>query len=596
MGNVAYAADAQGAGGPAAAAPAVVQQGEGAGPIRESAPSSPLVTPQVGGETTNALAPLSVNALAAVSPADKFKDRIKAIDAEVAQGNSNPAFNKSTAWADAKKRLEEERKSLMLSADQQIRMVTPNPVQTRLGDKVITRDMNPNSPTYLKEIQPAETIGLTADQELKKTTPNPVQTRLGNVVITRDMNPNSPTYGKEIQPREEIGLTAQQELAKTTPNPVDTRLGDRVVTKDMNPNSPTYGQVISQQTINQTLNEQYNQTAPKPVDTRLGNEVVTRDMNPGSPTYGEVISRQTIGLTAEQDLNKTSPKPVQVNDGKRIYFIDNNANSPTYGKETGAPAVSVKMTPGQEANLKVSQARLNISQENLNLAKKRFSEEMAGPAFKPETIDMMAQMYLQTGVLPPIGQGKKGAEAKALILNRANEISMGTPGATAESAAANIVGNKAELAGATAGQRTLGTQIANIQIAANETTKMISVAKPYVTKVNPTDYPAINAAGNFVARNTGDPNIVGLATSLNAIVNTYARAINPRGVATVSDKNHAREILNAAMSKGQLNEAFSVMEQEMAAALASGPEVRAAMRPGAAAAPAAGGFKYLGKE
>jgi hypothetical protein len=356
----------------------------------------------------------------------------------------------------------------------------------------------------------------------------------------------------------------------------------------MNPNSPTYNKVISRRTINMTLNEQYNQTAPKPVDTRLGNEVVTRDMNPGSPTYGDVISRQTIGFTAEQALNNTSPKPVQVNDGKRIYFIDNNANSPTYGKETGAPAVSVKMTPGQEANLKVSQARINISQENLNLAKKRFSEEMAGPAFKPETIDMMAQMYLQTGVLPPIGQGKKGAEAKALILNRANEISMGTPGATAESAAANIVGNKAELAGATAGQRTLGTQIANIQIAANETTKMINVAKPYVTKVNPTDYPAINAAGNFVARNTGDPNIVGLATSLNAIVNTYARAINPKGVATVSDKNHAREILNAAMSKGQLNEAFSVMEQEMAAALASGPEVRAAMRPGAAAAPAAG--------
>lgn len=594
MGNAAYA-KAQGAPALVGAAPAVVQQGESVGPIRESAPSSPLVTPQVSGEATNALAPPSVNAFAA-SPVDKFKDRIKAIDAEIAQGNSNPAFNKSTAWADAKKRLEEERKSLMLSADQQIRLTTPNPVQINVGDEILTIDQNPNSLTYNKETAPRRKMNLTAKQQLDKVTPNPQETRLGNQILTIDKNPNSPTYNQETAPRREIGLTAQQELAKTTPNPVDTRLGDRVVTKDMNPNSPTYGQVISQQTINQTLNEQYNQTAPKPVDTRLGDKVVTRDMNPGSPTYGQVISQQTIGFTAEQALNNTSPKPVQVNDGKRIYFIDNNANSPTYGKETGAPAVSVKMTPGQEANLKVSQARLNISQENLNLAKKRFSEEMAGPAFKPETIDMMAQMYLQTGVLPPIGQGKKGAEAKALILNRANEISMGTPGATAESAAANIVGNKSELAGTTAGQRTLGTQIANIQIAANETTKMISVAKPYVTKVNPTDYPAINAAGNFVARNTGDPNIVGLATSLNAIVNTYARAINPRGVATVSDKNHAREILNAAMSKGQLNEAFSVMEQEMAAALASGPEVRAAMRPGAAAAPAAGGFKYLGKE
>ena len=372
MGNVAYAADAQGAGGPAAAAPAVVQQSEGVGPIRESAPSSALVTPSA----TNALAPPApaINALAAVSPADKFKDRIKAIDAEVARGNSNPAFNKSTAWADAKKRLEEERKSLMLSADQQIRMTTPNPVQINVGDEILTIDQNPNSLTYNKETAPRRKMNLTAKQQLDKVTPNPVQTRLGNVVITRDMNPNSPTYGKEIQPREEIGLTAQQELAKTTPNPVDTRLGDRVVTKDMNPNSPTYGQVISQQTINQTLNEQYNQTAPKPVDTRLGNEVVTRDMNPGSPTYGQVISKQTIGFTAEQALNNTSPKPEQINDGKQIYFIDKNPNSPTYGQRTGAPAVSVKMTPGQEASNKISNAQFLLSQA-------KFDWEKANPSY-----------------------------------------------------------------------------------------------------------------------------------------------------------------------------------------------------------------------
>jgi hypothetical protein len=181
MGNVAYG---QSKGAPA---PAVVQQGEGAGPIRESAPSSPLVTPQVVGEATNALAPPSINAFAA-SPVDKFKDRIKAIDTEISQGNSNPAFNKSTAWADAKKRLEKERESLMLTAEQQLRMVTPNPVQTRLGDKVITRDMNPNSPTYGKEIQPAETIGLTAEQALKKTTPNPIQYHVGDEIITKDMN------------------------------------------------------------------------------------------------------------------------------------------------------------------------------------------------------------------------------------------------------------------------------------------------------------------------------------------------------------------------------------------------------------------------
>jgi hypothetical protein len=149
---------------------------------------------------------------------------------------------------------------------------------------------------------------------------------------------------------------------------------------------------------------------------------------------------------------------------------------------------------------------------------------------------------------------------------------------TAEQAASDVKLNKAELAGTTSGQRAVGTQIANVQVAANETNKMINVAQPYVEKVNPTNYPVLNTAGNFIAKNTGDPAIVGLATSLNAIVNTYARAINPKGVATVSDKNHARDILNTAMSKGQLNEAFKVMQQEMGASLASGPETKASMR------------------
>jgi len=599
MGNVAYARE-QGAGGPVAAAPAVVQQGEGAGPIRESAPSSALVTPQA----TNAMAPPAINALAAVSPADKFKDRIKAIDAEVARGNSNPAFNKSTAWADTKKRLEEERKSLMLSADQQIRMTTPNPQETRLGNVVITRDMNPNSPTYGKEIQPRQEIGLTADQELKKTTPNPVQTRLGNVVITRDMNPNSPTYLKEIQPREEIGLTAQQELAKTTPNPVDTRLGDvvetrdmnpnsptynqvisrrtinmtlneqynqtapkpvdtrlgdQVVTRDMNPGSPTYGQVISKQTINQTLNEQYTQTAPKPVDTRLGDVVVTRDMNPGSPTYGQVISKQTIGFSAEQALNNTLPKPEQINDGKQIYFIDKNPNSPTYGQRTGAPAVSVQMTPGQEAsnrvalsNLGLSRERLTLSKAQLDLAQKRFAEEFAGTKFNPETIDMMAQMYLQTGNLPAVGQGRKGAEAKALILNKANEIQMAVPGATAASAASEVIGAKQDVAAQTATLKDFSSgpsarRTTSISTALNHLETMDKLANA----LNNSDVKAFNYVANQLAEQTGSPAPTNIDAAAQIVGAEVIKAIVANG-GSAKEREEAKATFSKIKSPAQL--------------------------------------------
>jgi hypothetical protein len=220
-------------------------------------------------------------------------------------------------------------------------------------------------------------------------------------------------------------------------------------------------------------------------------------------------------------------------------------------------------------------------------AQDRFNAEMATGNLTPATVDFIAETYRQTGTLPPLGMGPKAAALRAKVLERAAELSMAN-NVSAADAAANVKGNKAELAGLTAGQRTAGTQIANVQIAANEANKMIEVAKPYVAAVNPTDYPMLNAAGNYVARNTGDTNVVGLATSLNSLVNVYARAINPKGVATVSDKNHAREIINTAMSSGQLNEAFKVMGLEMNAALASGPETRAAMRPGATATPASG--------
>jgi hypothetical protein len=145
--------------------------------------------------------------------------------------------------------------------------------------------------------------------------------------------------------------------------------------------------------------------------------------------------------------------------------------------------------------------------------------------------------------------------------------------------------NRVALAGDLAGSRTLGTTLANVSAAASEAEKMIAIAEAYVPRLNPTDTPIINRAGNFIAKNTGDPVQAGLATSLNSLVNAYARAINPRGVATVSDKMHARDIVNAAMSSGQFAETFNVMRQEMAAAQAAPKDVREKMRSSGKPAP-----------
>jgi len=316
----------------------------------------------------------------------------------------------------------------------------------------------------------------------------------------------------------------------------------------------------------------------------------------GPAGIADFIQKSTLGQT--EFAKSIAPIPEAITDGKTKFFIDKNPRSPTFGQKVGGAGFEMGMTPYESARIPIEQGQLAVSQGNLANAQQRLKAEMATGNLTPETIDFIAETYRQTGTLPPLGMGPMAAAARSKILTRAGELAM-SGGQTAAQAATDVRTNKAENAGMTAGQRAIGTQIANVQVAANEANKMIEVAKPYVTKVNPTDYPVLNAAGNYVAKNTGDPNIVGLATSLNAIVNTYARAINPKGTATVSDKNHAREILNAAMSKGQLNEAFNVMNQEMGAALASGPETKAGMRTAnapAAATQGTGGFKYLGTE
>lgn len=121
--------------------------------------------------------------------------------------------------------------------------------------------------------------------------------------------------------------------------------------------------------------------------------------------------------------------------------------------------------------------------------------------------------------------------------------------------------------GAAAGARTAGTTTANIEIASDEANRMIGVLRDIIPTVNLTNYPSINAVQNAVSRGTGGIEVVKLNTAINSLINAYARAINPRGQPTVSDKNHAREVINAAMSKGQLAGALEVMEAEMRAAL-----------------------------
>lgn len=210
----------------------------------------------------------------------------------------------------------------------------------------------------------------------------------------------------------------------------------------------------------------------------------------------------------------------------------------------------VTMTPAEKANVGLRQQELNLKRET---EKRLASAGVAGT-------DALVAQAIRDGRLDLSQVTSKNRSIIASTLAENPEHDFKVSGI--------------EFAGAKAGARTLGTSEANIVQAANEAQSMIGIVRDYAPKINPSNYPALNAAGNYVAKNTGDPAQVGMATALNSLVNTYARAINPRGTPTKSDKDHAREILNMNMSSGQINEALRVMQLEMDASLASPVKAR----------------------
>lgn len=117
-----------------------------------------------------------------------------------------------------------------------------------------------------------------------------------------------------------------------------------------------------------------------------------------------------------------------------------------------------------------------------------------------------------------------------------------------------------------AASKALATQSAKILTAVNEAKSMMKIVKTVSDKIDRTKYPTINAIQNAVDKGTGGKEIVQLNAAINALVNAYARAVNPTGVSTVRDKEHAREVINSNYSTGQIDAILDIMNQEMALA------------------------------
>jgi hypothetical protein len=198
-----------------------------------------------------------------------------------------------------------------------------------------------------------------------------------------------------------------------------------------------------------------------------------------------------------------------------------------------------------------------------------------GGLLDPDTIKFMAQQYRagDTSTLTNLGRGAQGAQNIVLLRKEIQKQNAGEGLGGADQAVRN-----AEFMGTKAGQRTLGTKQANIELAATEFKNVLPVVQQASKAVDRTNYPDLNKVIQSWQEKTGDPKIVAFGGGVNTLINLYARAISPSGVATVSDKDHAREILTKSWSQGQFDAAVGMMQKEIDAALQSPEKVRDEMR------------------
>jgi hypothetical protein len=188
-------------------------------------------------------------------------------------------------------------------------------------------------------------------------------------------------------------------------------------------------------------------------------------------------------------------------------------------------------------------------------------------------VDYWAQLIANGGTLPPrFAQSGAGKKMMPDILNVVPTIGKGD--------SKEMLANQVDLTGQKSEARAVGTRAAAVEMAAGEAREMMPILQRTSENFQRTGYQPINKVFKAYQDNTGSVESRQFGAALNSFVNVYARAVSPSGVPTVSDKDHAREILSTADSHEQLMGLLKVLDQEMVAAQNAPKRVREAQRAG----------------
>jgi hypothetical protein len=184
--------------------------------------------------------------------------------------------------------------------------------------------------------------------------------------------------------------------------------------------------------------------------------------------------------------------------------------------------------------------------------------------------EFWADVIRKGGSLPP-GLARSGVGAKLV-----SEVMQEVPKTGIKPN--EMLANQAEFVGEKAGQRTLGTRTANIEMAATEARGLADLARTASDEWNRSDIRSFNDLQRIAQDKTKSPELRRAVGATTSFINAYARAINPQGVGTVADKEHAMQMISPAFAKGDYAAAIDQLIKEIETAQKSPGKVKENMR------------------
>jgi hypothetical protein len=193
-----------------------------------------------------------------------------------------------------------------------------------------------------------------------------------------------------------------------------------------------------------------------------------------------------------------------------------------------------------------------------------------------QTLDADAERYRQTGTLPPnMGRGQQGAAQASAIRQRATELEVADDG-DPKDWPTNWQKFRAQGSGLSSEQGAIGRRAGGVALSVDEADRTLPRVRQLAEKSAGRGVAVWNTVDNQWKVQTGDKDFAEYVTQMNSLINIYGRVLSGGQSGTVSDKEHARAMINPNMPLSAVEGALDAFQFEISIAQEAPERVRAA--------------------